>query len=774
MEGASIGTPSYMSPEQARGEKGIDERADVWSLGVMLFELLTGRGLFEAQTAMQMLMAVANQTPPTVRSVEPKAPKLLAQIADRALRTNRDERYLHAGEMAAALEEALRTHMRPPRTGWTVAALLLLPIAVLGIALLERERSRPHDSASPDEAALKLASATRPLLAERAQDAWEAGDLLRAAELAGQAGADPLAVGVRALTAAAGTPRQLWSAPSAAGCAQLAVLPGMVACATFGGVELFASGDGEPLPRISTGPTGWVHAIVAIPDEGVLAFGGDDGTVHVRRPNPAQVLQSLLGLPDGVRSLALSPDASELLVGLRDGSVLRWKRGEVLAPLLFKLRGPITAVAWSRDGLVAASGRDSTRVVRADAPGTPLLEVDRPAAALAFAASWPLYLSAGRDVLGVTPGVPAQLYSGARHDVSSLLVLGNRLVATSIDGAAQSWTTDGAALGALRAFAPGRAVLAPEPSRAGGAPDFYAASGKSVQAWRWKRERFTQPPPELTGEATAFAFTLDGSWCAGLRDGKLACGLPGRIPDAHRHAAATVALEVVKKGEGFVVLSAAQDGSVLLSVPGSGLSTALSRKDRVPVAVALAPDASRLAVSWDDGTLVLFSLEFGKEIETLRDAPALALAFSPDGKQLAAARADKRAVVYLADIGRELQKLEGPDGRVRAVAFSPDGKRLVGGGDDRRLSVWSVLDARLAFTLTGPQASIGAVAWSGDGKSIAALSDDGSARVWAADDARPAVEVRGHFGDARAVGFTADGALLEAGSDGVPRRLELK
>ena len=768
MEGASIGTPSYMSPEQALGEKGIDERSDVWSLGVMLFELLTGRGLYDAETAMAMLVKVANETPPTVRSIEPKAPKRLAEIADKALRKDRNERYSNAGEMAAALEEAMRVHSKPRPWGSWLGMGALAAIAVAAVLWPREQAVAPvHDGSA-------LQAAVAAQLAERAQTAWEEGDIATAGALSDKAQGQPLAIGVRALAKASGPPLQLWSGPSAAGCAQLAVLPGMVACATFGGVELYQSGDGAPLPKISTGPTGWQHAIVSIPDEGLFAFGGDEGTVHVRRPNPAQVVQSLLGLPDGVRSLALSPDASELVVGLRDGSVMRWKRSEVMAKLLFKLSGPITAVAWSRDGLIAASGRDTTRVVRAEVPGTPLLEVDRPSNALAFASSWPLFLTAGRDVLGVIPGAPAHVFSGARHDVSALLVLGNRLVATSVDGAAQSWTTDGASLGALRTFEPGRIVLAPEPSRSGGAADFYAASGKSVAAWRWKRERFTQPPPELTGEATAFAFTADDSWCAGLRDGRLACGLPGRIPDAHRHAAAVVAVDLVKKGEGFVVLSAAQDGSVLLSAPGQELSTALSRKDRVPVAVALAPDASRLAVGWDDGTLVLFSLEFGKEIETLRDAPALALAFSPDGKMVAAARADKRAVVYLADVGRELQKLEGADGRVRAVAFSPDGKQVVGGGDDRRLSIWTVIDGRLTFTLTGAASSIGAVAWSSDGTRLAAQSDDGAVRVWAADDARPAVEVRGHFGDARKVAFGADGSILEAGSDGVPRRLELK
>jgi WD40 repeat protein len=669
--------------------------------------------------------------------------------------------------MAEALESALRTHTRPRRLGWVVVPLVAVVLIALPLWFSNQgvTREERHRDEVPKEV-------VRGQIAERAQLAWDNGDVSSAWTIAKTAANEPLSRGVLSLTRAAGVPEKLWLGPTAAGCTTLAVLDRWLACGSFGEVLFFNADDGTSLPRLQLGPLGWQHAVVAIPSAKQFAIGGDDGVVRLIKPgNPPQEGEKLLGLGDSVRSLALSPDETELVVGMRDGSVLRWKMPEMLAKPLFKLKGPVVAVAWSRDGLIAATGRESTRVVKADDPSSVVLELDRPSRGLAFSASWPLYLTAGRDVMAVAPKAEPHLFSGARHDISALAVLGNRLLATSMDGAVQSWTTDGASLGTLHVFDVGRVALAAEPSRAGEAPDFYAASGKQVQAWRWKRERFTQPPPELRGEPSAFTFTTDGVWCAGQRDGTVSCREPGRVPATLKHAAPVVALAVAKKGDGWVSLTAAEDGSVALLVPNAEPNLSLSRLERTPLAVALSTDGQRAAVSWDDGELVFFSLEYGKEISKIRDANAVGLAFSADGRMLAAARTDKLVVTYLADEGREVQKLEAADAKLRAVVWSPDGSKVAAGGDDKRVTVWRALEGKQDFVFTGPEASVGAVAWSKDGARLAAMSDDGEVRIWQVGDARPEVEIRGHFGAARAVGFSERGEILEAGTDGVPRAL---
>ncbi len=97
--GVMVGTPSYMSPEQARGET-VDGRTDVWSLGVMLYEMAAGHRPFRGATRMDVLAAVLNAKPEPAEGMAPG----LAEVVGRALGKRADERYATIGEMATALE----------------------------------------------------------------------------------------------------------------------------------------------------------------------------------------------------------------------------------------------------------------------------------------------------------------------------------------------------------------------------------------------------------------------------------------------------------------------------------------------------------------------------------------------------------------------------------------------------------------------------------------------------------------------------------------------
>lgn len=102
--GVALGTPSYMSPEQARGELvAIDERSDVFGLGAMLYELLTGRPPFEGADTSQVIEAVRAGKFAPVRMLCPEAPPELAAIAERALRNDPAQRYRDAGAFASEL-----------------------------------------------------------------------------------------------------------------------------------------------------------------------------------------------------------------------------------------------------------------------------------------------------------------------------------------------------------------------------------------------------------------------------------------------------------------------------------------------------------------------------------------------------------------------------------------------------------------------------------------------------------------------------------------------
>jgi non-specific serine/threonine protein kinase len=100
--GAIMGTAAYMSPEQARGLP-VDARTDIWSLGVVLYEMLSGRKPFTGATPTDIIVAVVNKEPPPINSYAPDVPAELAWIVSKALQKEADGRYQTAKEFLADL-----------------------------------------------------------------------------------------------------------------------------------------------------------------------------------------------------------------------------------------------------------------------------------------------------------------------------------------------------------------------------------------------------------------------------------------------------------------------------------------------------------------------------------------------------------------------------------------------------------------------------------------------------------------------------------------------
>jgi serine/threonine-protein kinase len=93
-----------MSPEQMKRTKGVDARTDIWSLGVILFELVTGRRPFEAETVTELAIKVASDPAPPLRGLRPDAPAALEQTVARCLEKDRAHRFSDVGELAVALK----------------------------------------------------------------------------------------------------------------------------------------------------------------------------------------------------------------------------------------------------------------------------------------------------------------------------------------------------------------------------------------------------------------------------------------------------------------------------------------------------------------------------------------------------------------------------------------------------------------------------------------------------------------------------------------------
>jgi serine/threonine protein kinase len=125
---AIIGTPSYMSPEQVRADAELDGRSDLYALGVILFEMLTGHGPFRANTPMSVALKHLTDALPSIRTFRPDLPTELENILSKALAKDRNMRFASASELARALQaipESLQGANKPilvkPSSGIDVA-----------------------------------------------------------------------------------------------------------------------------------------------------------------------------------------------------------------------------------------------------------------------------------------------------------------------------------------------------------------------------------------------------------------------------------------------------------------------------------------------------------------------------------------------------------------------------------------------------------------------------------------------------------------------------
>jgi serine/threonine protein kinase len=151
----SAGTVTYMSPEQARGER-LDARSDIYSLGVLLYCLLTNRPPFDDPNPLTVMYQHVNELPPLIDKVRQDVPAELLRILKRCMAKKPEERFATAKEMLSALANVNLTVASSPRRAWLPIALVVFAIvlAVGIVALVVSERIQTDDaSLSPTSAA---------------------------------------------------------------------------------------------------------------------------------------------------------------------------------------------------------------------------------------------------------------------------------------------------------------------------------------------------------------------------------------------------------------------------------------------------------------------------------------------------------------------------------------------------------------------------------------------------------------------------------------------
>ncbi len=164
---ASLGTPTYMSPEQGQGSKIIDQRSDIYSLGVVLYEMLAGIPPFEANTPIGIVMKHINEPPPPIARVRPDVAPAARKLVERALAKKPADRFQRGRELAAEAERLLSGASEgnaTPNLRLVIAAISALAVAsagLLGLSALQiSSQSAPTATAAP--ATLPGATQNRP------------------------------------------------------------------------------------------------------------------------------------------------------------------------------------------------------------------------------------------------------------------------------------------------------------------------------------------------------------------------------------------------------------------------------------------------------------------------------------------------------------------------------------------------------------------------------------------------------------------------------------
>ena len=164
--GDVLGTPQYMSPEQTQGQK-LDGRSDLFSAGIMLYQMLTGKRPFQGDTLVAVAMKITKDAPEPIEKLRPEVPASLRRVVDRCMAKAPEKRYQNGGELAAALVKVLaeideaaaaknRPKIVPLRVKWAgmMALIVAVVMAIAGTVITQRQYAAMKAQITDNGAAL--------------------------------------------------------------------------------------------------------------------------------------------------------------------------------------------------------------------------------------------------------------------------------------------------------------------------------------------------------------------------------------------------------------------------------------------------------------------------------------------------------------------------------------------------------------------------------------------------------------------------------------------
>lgn len=792
--GQMVGSPGYMAPEQAaprRGAAGVGVPSDVYSLGALLYHLLTGRPPFAAATVAETLQQALENDPLPPRALNPAAPPDLETLCLKCLEKEPSRRYPTALAVAEELarfqrgepiqarpvgriEKAWRWCRRNPvvaALGTAVAALLIALAAGSSLAAWRIDRAlhsenRQREQATRANAQLAAANARLSetvtfLELQRAEAFFRSGDAaIGLAHLAGVLRRDP-SNRVAAERIVSALVRRDWILPEGSALHHPSFVLG-VAFSPSGRQVVSACADGfarvwdtqsrkEVCPPLTHPAT--VRRACFSPDEQSVATACEDGRVRIWDWRRGELKIGSMSHQGWAFCVAYSPDGEQLVSGGDDRVARVWSaRSGKLWLTLAGHTGPVRQAAFSPDGhWIATAGFDGTARLWNSRTGEagPVLSHGPealPILGVAFSPDGARLATSSRDrtarvwdLAGGEPVLPPILHPDGLNDVLFDRT-GRVLVTTAVDSTVRFWDADQGTLlsqPVRHLEQVNQAALSPD-----GRTLATASEDKTVRFWQKGPVSLREavlPHSETVGWAE---FSRDGRWVATASHDRTArvwdgqTGLPVTGPLTH---SGPVQSACFSPDDRFLA-TATLDGSAWIWEVSSG------RRVHGPFAhtaalwmAAFSPDGRRLATASADGTARVWDIASQRPVAPpLHHSGDVLLArFSPDGARLVTASYDHTARVWDSATGRPVTGFLAHLDEVRDARFSPDGRRVVTASKDNTARVWSASTGEPIGEPLRHLRTVEAVGFSPDGTRIVTASLDHSARVWEAATGRP-------------------------------------